>query len=109
MAQNVRVDYVQVALQHSTDRHRSKAEQVPSTAAEVCEGWVELVKHYKATTRTYDDAITELSSVPGGEFNIAWMRCERLRRASTDFRAALLEHEHEHGCSNRIELNPLRR
>ena len=96
---NVEIDNLRAALKHSTDRHSSKVGRSASTDEAVCEEWVQLLKQYQVGVKAYSDATAELSSVPGAEFNRAWVRAESLRQASKDFRAALFEHEHKHGCS----------
>jgi hypothetical protein len=73
-----------------------------STPAATCEEWLELVKQYQVNARKYADAVARLSSVSGSEFNRAWMRSESSRQHSMELRAALLEHEHKHGCSRHM-------
>jgi hypothetical protein len=76
-----------------------KVDRVRSTAEAVCEEWVQIVKQYQAALKAYGEAAAELPGVPGTEFNRAWMLAESLRKEAKRLRAALLEHEHKHGCS----------
>lgn len=93
------INSLQAALKHPPERHRPTAGGEVSTKDAVCEEWVQLVRQYQAAVKAYSDATAELSSLPGAEFNRAWMRAESLRELSKSFRAALFEHEHEHDCS----------
>lgn len=107
--QNGRSGDLQVSAQQSIGKRSSNRVRGPASPGEVvCEHWADLVKHYQANAKMYAEAVAELSTAPGAEFNNAWMRSEGLRRASIGYRAALLEHEHEHGCLFRVDMNPSR-
>lgn len=84
------------------------ARNATSTPDGTCEEWVEFVKQYQVHARRYADAVAELSSAPGAEFNRAWMRSESLGQKLIGLHAALLEHEHKHDCSRSIEAEAVK-
>ena len=64
-----------------------------------CEEWFRLLASYRGAVKAYSEAIDGLSSLHGPKFNEAWQLAERARKDSVVSRAALLCHEHVHGCS----------
>ena len=61
-----------------------------------CDEWAKYVRNYQKAVQAYGDAVFELSSGPGAEFNRSWQLAERARKNTDAARAALLDHEHEH-------------
>jgi hypothetical protein len=94
----VEISNVQTTPKHPADRP-IKADRIRSITDAVCGEWVRIVKQFQATAKAYGEAAAELPGVPGAEFNRGWSRAESLRKESKRLRAALFEHEHQHGCS----------
>jgi hypothetical protein len=70
-----------------------------------CEEWSWIVFQYRSSVRMYSKAAGLLGGASGGAgFNKAWEQSEDARKATDALRAALLEHEHKHGCQ--IALGP---
>jgi hypothetical protein len=63
-----------------------------------CEDWSRILRWYRSAVKIYSHAVDALgvAGIPG--FNEAWEVSEEARTACGEFRAALLEHEHRHGC-----------
>jgi hypothetical protein len=53
----------------------------------------------RGAVKAYSEAIDGLSCLHGPKFNEAWQLAVRARKDSVVSRAALLCHEHAHGCS----------
>ena len=51
-----------------------------------------------SAVRIYSRAACALDAAGTAKFHTAWERSEEARNACDRFRAALLEHEHRHGC-----------
>jgi hypothetical protein len=63
-----------------------------------CEEWSRIVFQYSSAVRAYSNAARTLRAASGAAFGQAWERSEHARKASEEFRTALLEHEHRHRC-----------
>ena len=63
-----------------------------------CEEWSGILCWYRSAVRIYSDATAALEVRGSFGFNEAWEVSEEARKACGRFRAALLEHEHKHGC-----------
>ena len=63
-----------------------------------CEKWSSILCWYRCAVRIYSSAACALDVAGTAEFHKAWERSEGARKACDRFRAALLEHEHRHGC-----------
>lgn len=63
-----------------------------------CDEWCRLVEGYRNAVDSYNEAVKDLSFMPGAPFNEVWHRTERARTKSDRSRAELLHHEHDHGC-----------
>jgi hypothetical protein len=63
-----------------------------------CEEWSRILRWYHSSVRIYSDAADALAVAGGPGFNEAWKVSEEARTACGRFLAALLEHEHRHGC-----------
>jgi hypothetical protein len=63
-----------------------------------CEKWASILCWYRCAVRIYSSAACTLDAAGTAEFHKAWELSEEARKACDRFRAALLEHEHRHGC-----------
>jgi len=63
-----------------------------------CNDWSALLERYRAAVKAYNAAVEDLEAIPGPRFNDSWHRAEVARTEVGISRAALLHHEHEHGC-----------
>jgi hypothetical protein len=63
-----------------------------------CIEWWILVERYRSAAKTYHEAVDDLGTVPGADFNLAWQQSEKSRENCDAARTALLSHEHDHGC-----------
>lgn len=63
-----------------------------------CEKWSSILRWYRCAVRIYSSAARSLDAAETAEFDKAWERSEEARKSCERFRAALLEHEHKHGC-----------
>jgi hypothetical protein len=63
-----------------------------------CEEWLRFVARYRSAVQTYSETIDDWSDSRGAKFNEAWQLAENARKDAVESRAALLEHEHDHGC-----------
>ena len=68
-----------------------------------CEKWSSILCWYRCAVRIYSSAARALDAAGTAEFHTAWERSEEARKACDRFRAALLEHEHRHGCQMDLE------
>jgi hypothetical protein len=64
----------------------------------LCEKWSSILCSYRCAVRIYSSAACALDAAGTAEFFKAWELSEEARQACDRFRAALLEHEHRHGC-----------
>ncbi len=63
-----------------------------------CEEWFWTLCWYRSAVRIYSNAADALGIAGSAGFNEAWEVSEEARKACGRLRAALLEHEHRHGC-----------
>ena len=63
-----------------------------------CAEWCRLAERYRSAVKTYHEAVEELGTVPGANFNLAWPWSEKARKNCEAARDALLSHEHDHAC-----------
>lgn len=63
-----------------------------------CKDWLALLERYRAAVKSYNTAVEDLDTIPGPRFNEAWHHTEVARTEVGVSRAALLHHEHRHGC-----------
>jgi hypothetical protein len=63
-----------------------------------CHIWSALLERYRLSVKAYNDAVADLGSAPGPQFNESWHRAETARTEVGVSRAALLHHEHMHRC-----------
>ena len=63
-----------------------------------CREWSRCLENYQSAVQTYGEAVFGLSDGDGPEFSRSWQLAERARKNSDAARAALLDHEHDHGC-----------
>ena len=66
-----------------------------------CDEWSRLVEHYRHAAKNYSDVVAGLNLGP--DFNERWQRAETARRNCGNARAAVLIHEHDHGCAVEVE------
>jgi len=65
-----------------------------------CEKWSSILCWYCCAVRIYSSAACALNAAGDADFCRAWEQSEEARKACDRFRAALLEHEHRHGCQD---------
>lgn len=70
-----------------------------------CKDWYSLLQRYRSGVRAYDDAVARLPDEPSPDFNQSWHRAEVTRTEVGVARAALLQHEHRHGCATNRPSN----
>jgi hypothetical protein len=70
-----------------------------------CEEWFWILCWYRNAVRIYSDAAGALGVAGNLGFNQAWEVSEEARQACGRLRAALLDHEHRHGCQVLLEPN----
>jgi 2-methylcitrate dehydratase PrpD len=63
-----------------------------------CEEWSWILSRYCSALSIYSSAARAMRAAGTADFNKAWKQSEEARKTSEGFRAALLEHEHRHGC-----------
>jgi hypothetical protein len=63
-----------------------------------CDEWSRILERYRTAVNAYDEAVNNLTRLPGAAFNETWHRAERARQQSDKCRADLLHHEHDHAC-----------
>jgi hypothetical protein len=61
-----------------------------------CAEWFKLLRHYRRAINMYSEAADGLD---GPDYNAAWHSAEAALRSCRAARAALLNHEHDHGCA----------
>jgi len=97
--QNARIRLLPPRPKHAAGKSSSKVNREGPVEEITCQEWARTLKQYQAAVTAYCEAALELPVRLGARFNKAWLEAENLRRATEDVRAALFEHEHEHGCS----------
>ena len=66
-----------------------------------------LLDRYCALVKAYSEAVAELRSKSGGEYDLGWVHAEELRAIAQGARLTLEQHELTHGCSSRTSTAPL--
>jgi hypothetical protein len=69
-----------------------------------CEEWSWILSWYRSAVKIYSHAADALGVAGSPGFSEAWKVSEVARTACGRFLAALLEHEHKHGCQVAPEL-----
>ena len=71
-----------------------------------CEEWQKLLKRYSAVVNAFSEAVSESLTLSGSEFEQARKHFDQLRELGHQARAAMEQHERDHGCHLTGETSP---